>query len=201
MHRLADSSVSGTGTGVTLLDGWMPTFDVVERHSTLVRAPVERVQALARELNFGRSPLIRSLFLLRSLPGLFTGGSLKQPALGATLAGLLRSGFVLLAERENEERVFGLVGRFWTARGGVVRVSPDEFRAWTQPGFARAAWNFALAPEGDGRTRLSTETRVLCTDEESRRSFLRYWRLIGPFSALTRMEMLRTIRKAAERGN
>lgn len=185
----------------TLLGEWMPTFDVVERHSTLVRAPVERVQALARELNFGRSPLIRSLFLLRSLPGLFTGGGLKQPALGATLAGLLRSGFVLLAERANEEMVLGLVGRFWTARGGVVRVSPDEFRAWTRPGFARAAWNFSLAPEGDGRTRLSTETRVLCTDDESRRRFLRYWRLIGPFSALTRMEMLRTIRNAAERGD
>lgn len=183
----------------SLLDEWMPAWDVVERHSTLVRAPVERVQTVARELDFARSPLVRALFVLRSLPGLFTGGWKQQPALGVTLGGLLRSGFVLLAERENEEMVLGLVGRFWTSRGGIERVTPDEFRAWARPGYARAAWNFSLAPEGDGATRLSTETRVLCTDDESRRKFLRYWRLIGPFSGLTRIEMLRIVRNAAER--
>jgi hypothetical protein len=178
----------------------MPTFDVVERHSTLVRAPAERVWALAREMDFGRSPLVRTLFLLRSLPGLIAGGRRERAPLGVTMSGLLRSGFVLLDERAGEEMVLGLVGRFWTAGGCVQRVTPEEFRAWDTPGFARAVWNFSLAPAGDGRTRLCTETRVLCTDDASRRRFLRYWRFIGPFSALTRLDMLRTIRKAAERG-
>jgi hypothetical protein len=181
-----------------LIDDWLATYDAVERHSTRVRAPAERVWRVARELDFARSPLVRSLFLLRSVPGLLSRKARRGPALGVTLAGLLRSGFVLLAEDENE-MVLGLVGRFWTAAGGVQRVSPGEFRAWNRPGYARAAWNFTLTPEPDGALRLATETRVLCTDEESRRRFLRYWRLVGPFSGLIRMEMLRTIRRAAER--
>jgi hypothetical protein len=193
--RVKDPSPPG---GRTLLDHWLPTYDVVERHSTRVRAPAERVWRVARELDFGRSPLIRTLFLLRSLPGLLTRGC-TAPALGATLPGLLRSGFVLLGEREGEEMVLGLVGRFWTARGGVERVTPGEFQAWDRPGYARAAWSFSLSADADGAVRLSTETRVLCTDAGSRRRFLRYWRLVGPFSGLIRMEMLRAVRKAAER--
>jgi len=44
---------------------------------------------------------------------------------------------------------------------------------------------------------VATETRIRCTDDASRRAFLRYWRVIRPFSGLIRMEMLRSIRCAA----
>jgi hypothetical protein len=45
---------------------------------------------------------------------------------------------------------------------------------------------------------VATETRIVCTDEASRRAFLRYWRVIRPFSGLIRLEMLRLLRNAAE---
>lgn len=179
-----------------LIDGWMPEFDVAERHATVVRATPERVWTAVRTLDLARSPVIRLLFAIRSLPGLLSGRS-KRRLLGVRMDGLLRSGFVLLEEREREEIVLGLVGQFWRPSGGIVRVTPEEFRAFATPGYAMAAWNFTLAPEGD-RVRLATETRVRCTDAASRRSFRRYWRLVGTFSALTRIEMLRTIRRAAE---
>lgn len=181
----------------TLIDEALPAYDVAERHATDVAAPPERVWAAGRALDLRGSPLIRVLFALRSLPGLFSRRRAGGAGLGLDRAGLERSGFVVLGERENEELLLGLVGRFWTPTGGIVRVGAGEWRDWERPGYAKAAWNFTLAPLPDGRTRLVTETRVRCTDEASRRSFLRYWRVVGPFSGLIRREMLRGIRKSA----
>ena len=71
-------------------------------------------------------------------------------------------------------------------------MSAEEFHAFDEPGFARAAWNFKVSSK-QGGTLLETETRVQCTDEVARRKFLRYWRFIGLFSGLVRLEMLRGI--------
>jgi len=192
-----DLHAFGTNGGEMLIDGWMPAYDAVERHETTVDAPPARVWAALRTLDLSRSPVVRVLFALRSLPALFSGKT-REKALGTTMERLQENGFVLLEEKPEEEVVLGVVGRFWRPSGGIVRVSAEEFRAFDRPGYAMGAWNFTLAPLG-GRVRLATETRVRCTDDASRRAFLRYWRLVGPFSGLTRIEMLRTLRKAAER--
>jgi hypothetical protein len=42
---------------------------------------------------------------------------------------------------------------------------------------------------------LSTETRVVCFGEATRRRFLLYWRLIEPFSGLIRLSLLRGAKK------
>ncbi|HKP76035.1 MAG TPA: hypothetical protein VJT67_10865 [Longimicrobiaceae bacterium] len=181
----------------SLMDGWMPRWDARERHETRIRASRERVWRAGRTLDLGASPVIRALFALRSLPGIFSR-SRGGKALGNTMDGLLRNGFVLLGEREGEELLLGLVGRFWRPSGGILRLTADEMRGFDRPGFAVAAWNFTLAGDGDA-VRLATETRVRCTDEASRRSFRRYWAVIGPFSGLTRREMLRSIKRACER--
>jgi hypothetical protein len=49
-----------------------------------------------------------------------------------------------------------------------------------------------------GGSRVGTETRIAATDDTARRRFGRYWRLIGPFSSITRREMLAAIRRRAE---
>jgi hypothetical protein len=41
--------------------------------------------------------------------------------------------------------------------------------------------------------RLTTETRVEALDDAARRAFLRYWRVVGPFSALIRRRWLKQI--------
>ena len=193
---VADVRTSEAGTSSTLIDAWMPEFDAVERHETRIRASPEAVWEAARTLDFGRSPVIRALFALRSLPGLFSRGP-RKPALGATLDGLLRNGFVLMGERPGEELLLGVAGRFWRPDGGIVRLTADELRRFDRPGHAVGAWNFTLAEE-DGGVRLATETRVRCIDAAARRSFLRYWAVVGPFSGLIRREMLGSIRHAAQ---
>lgn len=182
-----------------LIDELLPRYDVTEHHSTLVRAAPARVWEAVRTLDLARSPLVRVLFALRSLPGLFSGKRPGPRRLGTTMDGLLESGFVLLGEREGDELLLGLAGQFWRPTGRIVRLSPEEFRAGGRPGLSMAAWNFTLRDDEGGAVRLATETRVRCTDDASRRSFLRYWRLVGPFSGLIRAEMLRTLRRGAER--
>ncbi|HSU16833.1 hypothetical protein [Longimicrobium sp.] len=181
-----------------LIDRWMPAWEVRERHETRIRAGREQVWGRVRALDFGRSPVVRALFALRSLPGMLTAAG-RRKALEAREGGLLRAGFIVLEEAPGDELVLGVVGRFWRPGGGIVRVTPEELRAFERPGFAIGVWNFSLADGGDGDgVRLATETRVRCTDPASGRAFRRYWMLVGPFSGLIRMEMLKSIRRAAE---
>jgi hypothetical protein len=184
--------------GTSLMDGWMPEYQFSERHATDVAAPPERAYAAVRQLDLGRSWLIRGLFALRSLPGyLSRRGARGERGLGVTMDALRANGFVLLQEDEPREIVLGLAGRFWTPTGGIVRFEPGEFRGFGRPGMAVAAWNFAVQP-AEGGSRVITETRVRCTDDAARRSFSRYWRVVRPFSGLIRIEALRAVRRAAE---
>jgi hypothetical protein len=94
--------------------------------------------------------------------------------------------------------VLGGVLSPWRLRGGHRRIaSADEVRAFSEPGWVRVAAAFTVVPEGGG-CRVATETRIAATDDAARRRFGRYWRLVGPFSSITRREMLAAIRRRAE---
>jgi hypothetical protein len=77
---------------------------------------------------------------------------------------------------------------------------PGAFTSLHEPGIATAGMNFALREDGDGWTRLTTETRVHATDATASRLFATYWRIIYPGSALIRRSWLRAIKARAERG-
>ncbi|HEU4562330.1 MAG TPA: hypothetical protein VFS20_31155 [Longimicrobium sp.] len=194
MHRRP--GILTTRPSAMLIDQWMPAFDASEKHETRIRAPRSVVWAQVRRLDFGRPLVIRALMALRMLPSLFTRAGREKARQGME-GGLLRAGFVLLDERVEDELLLGVAGKFWRPSGNIERVTADDLRGFDRPGYAVATWNFALRDDGDG-TVLVTETRVRCTDGASRRSFLRYWRIVGPFSALIRVELLRSIRRAAE---
>ncbi len=181
-----------------LIDDYLPRFDVTERHEIKISGSMEHVYAATRELDFSDSLLIRSLFFLRGLPALFSPRNKSLQPLGLNLAGLLRSGFVLLEEKAEEELLLGLVGKFWTATGCIQRLEAKQYRDFTSHGYAKAAWNFSLHRSDEGLIELATETRVLCTDEMNRKRFLRYWRFVRPFSGLIRIAALRAIKRAAE---
>jgi hypothetical protein len=188
-----------------LLDRYLPLFDVSRRHAIEIRAPRERVfEALVR-YDFGRSLATRALMGLRGY-----GSRIRRTPRGKSLVETLQAfGFTLLAEEAGEELVFGLVGRFWRLDGGLRSTSAAEFESFAEPGFAKAAWNLRvrkgsglhLPHRGSGlhlpHCELSTETRVLCFGEEARRKFLRYWRIVEPFSGAIRISLLRGVRRAA----
>lgn len=169
------------------IDKFAPRYDFREHNSTDVHAPAERVYGAVRALDLRYSSFVRALFRLRGMP---------EECL--TLNGLLKSGFTVLAEVPNKELLLGLVGRFWTISGGVVRLNAEGFYTFGREGYAKAAWNFSLEPRGENVTRLATETRVFCTDDASRRMFRLYWLFIRPFSGSVRREALRAVKRAAE---
>ena len=169
-----------------LIDDFLSEYDFVETHSTRVHSSPERIYRAASDVDFSESCLIRWLFRVR---GLSTEG--------LTLKSLKRSRVEILGESPGRELLLGLVGKFWTPFGDMKKIDAQSFKTFETPGYAKAAWNFALSPAGKD-VRLTTQTRIKCTDSTSRTMFSLYWTLIRPFSGLIRMEMLRLIKNRAE---
>jgi len=182
-----------------LIDDFLPVYDVVERHQIDIDAAPAEVYAAVRNFDLQDSTLIRRLFRWRGLPAALFSRQQSSRGLGLTLAGLLKNGFILLGETPQQEFVLGLVGKFWTGSGCIQHLNAVGFLNFTAPGYAKAAWNFSLAPQSNGITKLFTETRVLCLDQPSRRRFRFYWLFIRPFSGLIRMQALRAIKQRTER--
>ena len=111
---------------------------------------------------------------------------------------LLDVGFLIVDELPNTELVLGLVGKFWTLTGEIERVDATKYRQFGSSGYAKVAWNFAIDETSPGAVRLSTETRIKCTDDHSRRRFKLYWLLVGRFSGLIRKEMLSCVKRRVE---
>lgn len=179
-----------------LIDEFLPDYDVIEHHAIDVDAPVDQAYRAVKELDLARSPVVLALLFARGLPHLFTGA--VKPKRQLRLDDIVESGFVVLGEEPNHELVLGIVGKFWQLSSGVHRIEPDEFISFDTPGFAKAAWNFVVSAGPAGGSTVVTETRVASTDDEARRKFGWYWRLIGPFSALIRRMVLGQIQRESE---
>lgn len=167
-----------------LIDQLLPHSDFHEYHSTVVRAPAERIYDVVRNGELAVHPIVRALVALR-------GMRLRSFSLEL----FLRQGFCLLAEDPPREIVLGIEGPFWKPACKLRPVDADSFRRPVPAGVARAAWNFAIEPRGDGTALVSTDTRVVCAAWQ----FRAYWLVVRPFSGLTRRLMLRAIRQEAER--
>jgi hypothetical protein len=178
------------------LENALPKYDVRERHSIAADAAPATVLEEVLRITPRDVPVMVALMALRSLPSLLLGRGALGVGVRPIVQQFERAGFVRLATAE-DELVLGAVGRFWHPSGGLTRVSVEDFAAFAEPGWAKAAVNFRAARAG-GRTLLTTETRVLATDDAARRSFRRYWRLIYLGSAVIRVAWLRAIRRRAE---
>jgi hypothetical protein len=172
------------------IDDVLPRWDWRSAHTARVTASPERAAAAVRE------------FRGRDLP--VTGALMRVRALGRrtfddrpTVETMTRLGLAVLVD-DRYAVVLGGALSPWRLRGGHRAIaSADELRAFAEPGWVRVAAAFTVTPEGTG-SRVATETRIAATDDVARRRFGRYWRLIGPFSSVTRREMLAAIRRRAE---
>jgi hypothetical protein len=190
-------------SAATVLDRLVPTFQAVERHSTTIAASTDHVWAALTQVTVGELRLFRLLMGVRVLPGWLLGRprarfDAEEPLLGWAV----RFGFTILGEDTRRELVVGAIGQPWRLVGGrsVAVAGGEDFAAFDQAGYAKMAANFRLAPLAGARaTRLSTETRVACTDATSARRFARYWWLIRPASGAIRRSWLAAIKRRAER--
>lgn len=181
-----------------LLESIMPAYDVQEVHSTHVDAQPANTFAAVLAVTPGETALARPLLWVRTLPARMRGAGRiddalwNRPFLSMPSTGIL--GYV-----PDREIVVGLIGKFWQLRHGerVAVQSREQFMAFNGSGFAVSTLSFHVDAEGSG-SRVTTITRVRTTDADSRRAFLRYWRVIGTGSAVLRRTWLRAVKARAE---
>jgi hypothetical protein len=189
----------------TVLDRLVPSFQAVERHSTTIAASPDQVWAALSQVTASELRVFRVLMGVRALPGrLARSPRARFDADEPLLGWAVRFGFSILGEDARRELVVGAIGQPWRLAGGrgMAVAGGQDFAAFDQPGYAKMAANFRLDLIAGGRaTRLSTETRVACTDPSSARRFGRYWRLIRPASGAIRRSWLTAIKRRAERAD
>ena len=179
-----------------LIDSFVPVPDAAEEHSIEIAANREVVYQALWTTDFGGSWIVKGLLILRSLPKFLLHPAQRAPAnRRITLQTIIGAGFGVLAEDPNREIVLGVTGPFWRPIGNVLPFHEENFRGVVPSGVACAVWNFAVEDLGEGRTMLSTETRIITGDSSSRRKFRAYWLFVRPFSGLIRRLMLRSVRR------
>jgi uncharacterized protein YndB with AHSA1/START domain len=195
-HLEADGHVA------SLLDRYLPEFDVRERHSRVLDADVSAVWAAIGQTDLTGIPVVRALLVLRALPGRLRarlGGRSTPIPPPFTLADMPRAGWTPLAGGP-EEVAFGTLTHPWRIGDEApVAVGMESFAAFSTPGYAKVAFSIRADPDGPRRTWVTTETRVATTDPHSRRRFATYWVVVGPLSALIRRLILRRLAMQAER--
>jgi hypothetical protein len=178
------------------LDRVLPQFAHRELHTTDVDAAPEIVWAALHDVTGAELPVTRMLTMIR---GLGTRGA-ARPVIAAFTA----RGFTVVLDEPPRALVAAGAGQPWRLRGGETAglADAEAVAAFTRPGFVLMALSFALEPlggRGGGRTRLTTETRVQPTDAGAARAFRPYWWAIRAGSGLIRRDLLRAVRRRAER--
>ena len=180
-----------------LLDRFMPSYEIVERHHARVEAPAAVTLAAAREVDFGKSVVIRAIFKARELT---MGSDPDAAARPRGLVALTQSlGWRVLAEVPDREILLGAVTRPWNANVVFRPIPAEEFAAFNEPDYVKIVWNLRADPVGDGASVFRSETRAVATDESARRKFRQYWSLVSPGIVLIRRVLLRLTKADAER--
>jgi hypothetical protein len=180
----------------TRLDDFVPVYQFNEVHTRRIDAAPDRVYAALRAVTAHEIRFFRALTWIRRFGRPGPESILHAPERQPILDVAMRTTFLLLAEEPGRELVVGTIV-LAPRDGDNCCPTPEAFAALARPGFAKAAMNFRVAPDGRGGSLVTTETRVFATDIAARRRFARYWRLIYPGSALIRREWLRAIDRRA----
>lgn len=182
----------------TQLDAFLPAYQFSEHHEIHVRAAPERVMEAIHAVTAGEIALFQTLTTIRRFGRKGPESILNAPERMPILEVATRTTFLTLAAEPGREILLGTLVAVPAGFRRPERATPEWFRGLEGPGYAKAAMNFLVEPDGRGGTRLTTDTRVFATDVGARRRFAAYWRVIYPGSALLRRTWLRAIRRRAE---
>lgn len=182
----------------TKLDEFVPVYQFSEFHSIRVAAPRERVYPAIKAVTTDEITLFRTLTWIRRFGRTGPESILNAPGQLPILDVATRTGFILLAEEPGREIVLGTAVVAPRGFQRTKKVTPEDFKALHEPGFAVAGMNFRVEDAGPGECQVTTETRVYATNAEARHRFAPYWRVIYPGSALIRRMWLRAVKRRAE---
>ncbi len=178
----------------TLLDAVMPEYQFGERHSARVHARPEQVMQAVRQSTFGDMRSLPTLLRIRAAAFRIhdTGYSLLDKRVVDAFS---ESGYALGG---GEREIVMCGGANLRAKRPLEVHTLQECAAFQEQGAVKMAFDFNVKDAGGGWSTISTETRVLATDDLTRRGMGRYWRLIVPGSGLLRRQWLDGIKQRAE---
>jgi hypothetical protein len=172
------------------LDAWLPDPQVRTRHELSAAAAPEELWHAAETVRVCEAPLLGRIVRWR-IPG--TARDLPYREL------FRRYPFALLEEGERCS-VSGLCGRVWTLSRDYPDIDGDAFRDWSEPGTVRVLFAHWIEPDGDGRSRLISESRVKPVDRRAGLRLRALWAGLGRFERLIGGEALRVAVRRAEGG-
>jgi hypothetical protein len=193
---------------MTSLDHVLPVWDATRVERRIINAPLATAYEAVMTSDFvdavRSSRIVRALFAMRLAAEraiAFVQGrqftELEEPS-KLTLEDMPSRGeWVRLEEDRPREFVFGVVGRFRAGETTWIKTDRERFTTLERPGLARIGCHFLLTPVDQGRTLVEYEARTRTTDPESRKSFLRYWRVVSPFMGVVMRSTLRVIERTA----
>ena len=180
-----------------LLDRFMASYEVVERHYVRVRAPAGITLTAAFEQNLFGSPVIRAIFKARELVLGSAPDERARPQ--ALLPQMLALGWGILAEVPGQEIVMGAVTKPWDPNPRFRALDAEHFAAFDEPDYVKIVWSLRADAIGPQESIFRTETRAVATDDFARPTFRRYWALVSPGVALIRQSSLGPLKADAER--
>jgi len=187
----------GDGESDSLLDQFMPEYEVDERHSLRVTAPAEIAFQAAATLDLEQSKVIRGLFKSREfmLSGQQSRPQLPQPLLDWAEA----LGWGMLAHIPGREVVMGAATKPWEAKVIFRPIPGGEFANFNEPGYVKIIWTLRADPISPTESIVRTDTRVATTDRDARAKFRLYWAFLSPGIVLIRKIALAMVKREAER--
>jgi len=162
----------------SLLDEFIPEYEVAERHYVRVGAPAEMTLSVAADMDIRQSMIVDAIFSAREL---ILGAEPNESILRrGLLAETMALGWGVLAEIPGREIVVGAVTRPWMAQVVFRALPPDEFARFHEPGYVKIVWTLRADPIGADESVFRTETRAAATDPSARIKFRRYWSFFSP---------------------
>ena len=181
----------------SLLDRFLPAYEIVERHQIRVAAPAAMTLDVARDTELQASPVVRTIIRAREVILGASPDDRRRPR--GLLAETQSLGWGVLADIPGREVVVGAVTRPWEAYVTFHALPPDQFAAFKEAGYVKIAWTIRADPITASESVFRTETRAFATDPTARARFRRYWSFLSPGIIVIRWAVLGPVKREAER--
>ena len=183
--------------GSPVLDRFIPCPDARERFETVVKAPAPAVLDVASTIDLQSLPLVRAIFRARERLMRVAPAEVPRRSDGL-VAEMVSLGWGLLVDDPGHRVVLGARCQPWRGDVTFSAIRPEAFATYAEPDQVKIAWTLEVEWLGPARTRFVHETRVVATDDEARRRFLRYWRWARFGIVTIRYLMMPAVRRRAE---
>jgi hypothetical protein len=188
--------MQGNDIDRSILDEYMPRFDVRERFERDVNAPPALVMRTAYEFDMQSIWLVRLIIDLRKV---LLGGKQDKREKNGLVEECLDIGWGKLIEHPGRLLVCGAICQPWFGDVVFTPIPTAEFAECSPPDQVKIVWSLETSSVSENVTVFGHEVRAVATDHAAHEKFKRYWRWARFGIVAIRLLLLPAIRRKAER--